>query len=86
MVVFTPDGTLTATNLTIDDDSRRPTLDGTGSWSLLPHDDGLGDTGLGFDRAHYSTYMNISGSRTKPMLYWFVDDPDLCDLRRFDRE
>jgi hypothetical protein len=61
------------------------TLAGAGTWSLLPKHDGLGDIHHGFDEARFSRYLSISGNRTKPWLYWYIGDPDSCQIQRFDR-
>jgi hypothetical protein len=84
-LVFNASGTFIAQDITIEFDNEPMTLAGTGTWSLLPKDDGLGDIDLGFDEARFSTYLLISGNRTKPWLYWYIGDPDSCQIQRFDR-
>jgi hypothetical protein len=56
------------------------TLAGAGTWSLLPKHDGLGDIHHGFDEARFSRYLSISSNRTKPWLYWYIGDPDSCQI------
>lgn len=83
--VFDASGTFTARDVTIEFANKPMTLAGPGTWSLLSSDDGFGDIHLGFDVARFSTYLSISGSRTKPWLYWYIGDPDSCQVQRFDR-
>lgn len=78
-------GTFTLRGITIEFDNEPLTLSGPGTWSLLAHDEGFGDINLGFSDAKFSTYLQISGTRTRPWLYWFIGDPDLCHIRRFNR-
>jgi hypothetical protein len=83
------DGTLTATGLASELDPyatppRR--VSGPGTWKLLPARDGVGDIQVDFDGPDgYGSYLEISGSRDEPWLYWYIGDPQGCDLYRFDR-
>ncbi|WP_446211853.1 hypothetical protein [Micromonospora sp. IBSANI012] len=86
-----PDGTLTASGLDNSDDFESlPPLSGPGTWSLQPSDNQFGDIDVSFKsppgyNGGYGTYLDISGSRTAPWLYWYVGDPDSCVLYRFNR-
>lgn len=86
-----PDGTFTASALNNSDDfESRPPLSGPGTWALQPANGNFGDIELSFAsppgyNGGYHTYLDISGSRGDPWLYWYIGDPDSCDLYRFNR-
>jgi hypothetical protein len=71
--------------ITIDFEGAPLTLSGRGTWSLLPRDEGFGDISLGFDEARFATFLEVTGTREAPWLYWYIGDPDSCMIRRFDR-
>jgi len=70
------DGTLGATAL-FDEDSGD--LSGAGRWELRD-----GEIGLTL-RGGHGRHLDISGTREHPWLYWFVGDPDRCNLYRFNK-
>lgn len=78
-------GRFTSRDIVVDFDQAWVTLKGPGTWTLLPHDDGFGDISLSFDAARFAMYLDVAGTRTKPWLYWYVGDADLCHIHRFDR-
>ena len=77
-------GRFTATSFVIRD--REPvSLSGAGSWSLLPEDSPLGDVDLDFDDQSIGATIRVSGTRSQPVLYRYIGDPDSCRLERFER-
>ncbi len=89
------DGTFIATRITDPDADANDTdpqpLAGPGSWKLLAPDSSQDDIDVRFaaPSGNYpsglDTTLDIGGSRTKPILYWYVGDPDSCDLYQLNR-
>jgi hypothetical protein len=84
-LVLARSGTFTSTDIVIDLDNQPRTLSGPGTWTLLSRDEGFGDIRLGFTEARFAAYLSISGTTSDPWLYWYIGDPDLCNIQRFDR-
>ncbi|WP_433074212.1 hypothetical protein ACQP1P_26970 [Dactylosporangium sp. CA-052675] len=82
-------GSLVATALATEFMGGSLNLSGPGEWSLQSAGGSQGDITLrltsdGRPRSHH-TYLDISGTRERPWLYWYDGDPDVCELYRFDR-
>lgn len=85
-LVLAADGTFTSSGVTYEDVHDVPgKLSGPGEWRLQAGGDGFGDIRLGFTDFRYGASLRISGTLDEPWLYWFVSDPDLCVIYRFDR-
>jgi len=87
------DGTFDASGLTDHDvsgESAPRRLSGAGTWGLRPADSTAEDIYLSFTAPAgypegFLTGVDIAGTREEPWLYWYVGDPDVCDLYRFTR-
>jgi hypothetical protein len=82
------DGTFTSTGVSNFGDFAQMPLSGPGQWSLNNPGAEFGDIRVSFTAppgytGGYMTSLEISGSREHPWLFWYVDDPDSCDLYRF---
>lgn len=84
-----PNGWFNASRLNVSDGfESRPPLSGRGTWALQPATSDFGDITLSHEYSQpggYGDYLDISGSRADPWLYWYVGDHDSCDLYRFHR-
>ena len=80
------DGTHTSSGLTYNDvDNQDEGVSGPGSWDLTGPGWSSGDIEISFPDARVNTYLVLSGSRSNPSMYWFVGDPDSCDLYWFNK-
>jgi hypothetical protein len=85
------DGTFDASGLADHDVDGEPAprrLSGPGTWGLRPADSVEQDIYLSFTApaGHQEGFgVSIAGTREEPWLYWYVGDPDSCDLYGFER-